>query len=39
VAPHGLTELDVHDVLNVFQCTGLNRQDRYFMRESSGADG
>jgi uncharacterized protein len=34
IAPHGLTELDVHDVLNVFQCTGLNRQDRYFMRES-----
>ena len=25
VAPYGLTELDVHDVLNVFQCTGLNR--------------
>ncbi len=34
VAPHGLTELDVHDVLNVFQCTGLNRADRYFMRAS-----
>ena len=32
VAPYGLTELDVHDVLNVFQCTGLNRADRYFMR-------
>ncbi|HTE82827.1 MAG TPA: urea carboxylase-associated family protein, partial [Reyranella sp.] len=28
VAPHGLTELDVHDVLNVFQCTGLNRADK-----------
>jgi len=27
VAPHGLTELDVHDVLNVFQCTGLNSQE------------
>jgi hypothetical protein len=34
VAPHGLTELDVHDVLNVFQCTGLNSQDKYFMRAS-----
>ena len=34
VAPHGLTELDVHDVLNVFQCTGLNAQDKYFMRAS-----
>lgn len=34
VAPHGLTELDVHDVLNVFQCTGLNRADKYFMRAS-----
>lgn len=32
VAPYGLTELDVHDVLNVFQCTGLNRADKYFMR-------
>ena len=32
VAPHGLTEFDVHDVLNVFQCTGLNDEDRYFMK-------
>jgi uncharacterized protein len=39
VAPHGLTELDVHDVLNVFQCTGLNRQDRYFMRASPARKG
>ncbi|GAB3511523.1 urea carboxylase-associated family protein [Amycolatopsis cihanbeyliensis] len=31
VLPYGLTELDVHDVLNVFQRTGLNAQDRYFM--------
>jgi uncharacterized protein YcgI (DUF1989 family) len=31
VTPHGLTEFDVHDVLNVFQCTGLNDEDRYFM--------
>lgn len=32
VLPHGLTEYDVHDVLNVFQCTGLNAEDRYFMK-------
>lgn len=32
VLPHGLTEFDVHDVLNVFQCTGLNDQDKYFMK-------
>jgi uncharacterized protein YcgI (DUF1989 family) len=29
VLPYGLTEFDVHDVLNVFQCTGLNDEDRY----------
>jgi uncharacterized protein YcgI (DUF1989 family) len=34
VAPHGLTEFDVHDVLNVFQCTGLNGNDQYFCRAS-----
>lgn len=32
VLPHGLTEFDVHDVLNVFQCTGLNKDDKYFMK-------
>ena len=32
VLPYGLTEHDVHDVLNVFQCTGLNDEDRYFMK-------
>lgn len=32
VAPFGLTEYDVHDVLNVFQCTGLNDDDKYFMK-------
>lgn len=31
VLDRGLTEFDVHDVLNVFQCTGLNAEDRYFM--------
>ena len=32
VRPFGLTEFDVHDVLNVFQCTGLNEEDKYFMK-------
>lgn len=32
VLPYGLTEFDVHDVLNVFQCTGLNDNDQYFMK-------
>src|SRR5262249_46657520 len=38
-ASYGLTELDVHDVLNVFQCTGLNRADKYFMRASPAQKG
>ena len=33
VQPHGLTEYDVHDVINLFQVTGLDAQDgRYFMK-------
>lgn len=39
VAPYGLTELDVHDVLNVFQCTGLNSNDQYFVRPSPARKG
>ncbi|WP_334174620.1 DUF1989 domain-containing protein [Pseudoxanthobacter sp.] len=39
VAPHGLTEMDVHDVLNVFQCTGLNSRDQYFMRDCPARPG
>lgn len=31
IAPYGLMEFDVHDVLNVFQVTGLNRDGKYFM--------
>lgn len=31
ILPHGLTELDVHDVLNVFQFAGLNDRREYFM--------
>ena len=38
VLPHGLTELDVHDVLNVFQVTGL-ADDRYFMSASPARPG
>ncbi|KAF2816524.1 uncharacterized protein BDZ99DRAFT_433849 [Mytilinidion resinicola] len=34
VLPHGLTEFDVHDVLNVFQVTGLDANGRYFMEAS-----
>lgn len=29
--PWGLAESDVHDVLNVFQVTGLNKDGQYFM--------
>lgn len=32
IVPYRLTEFDVHDVLNVFQCTGLNAEDQYFMK-------
>src|SRR5690554_6901123 len=32
IEPWGLTEFDVHDVLNIFQCTGLNDNDQYFMK-------
>ncbi|KAI0403755.1 hypothetical protein F4802DRAFT_276733 [Xylaria palmicola] len=31
VLPYGLTEHDVHDVINLFQVTGLDEQGRYFM--------
>ncbi len=35
VLPYGLTEFDVHDVINVFQVTGLLEGDeRYFMKTS-----
>jgi hypothetical protein len=40
ILPHGLTELDVHDVLNVFQVTGLTSDgDRYFMKASPAREG
>ncbi len=31
VIPFGLNESDVHDVINLFQVTGLDAQGRYFM--------
>ncbi|KAK7613496.1 hypothetical protein BKA81DRAFT_418591 [Phyllosticta paracitricarpa] len=34
VLPHGLSESDIHDVLNVFQVTGLDAQGRYYMEAS-----
>ena len=35
IIPYGLTEFDVHDVLNVFQVTGLDPDGCYFMEASS----
>ncbi|KAF2161237.1 hypothetical protein M409DRAFT_28276 [Zasmidium cellare ATCC 36951] len=39
VLPYGLTEFDVHDVLNVFQVTGLDAQGRYFMEACPAQEG
>ena len=39
VLPFGLTEFDVHDVMNVFQCTGLNDNDQYFMKACPARQG
>jgi uncharacterized protein YcgI (DUF1989 family) len=40
VLPYGLTEQDVHDVLNIFQVTGLTKDsDRYFMKPSPARKG
>ncbi|QOR38242.1 DUF1989 domain-containing protein [Billgrantia diversa] len=39
VRSFGLTEFDVHDVLNVFQCTGLNDDDQYFMKACPAREG
>ena len=38
ILPFGLTELDVHDVLNIFQVTGLEN-GRYFMQASPAKKG
>lgn len=39
VMPWGLAETDVHDVLNVFQVTGLNEDGKYFMEASPAKAG
>jgi hypothetical protein len=39
VLPYGLTEFDVHDVLNVFQVTGLNDDDCYYIKASPARRG
>ena len=39
ILPFGLTEFDVHDVLNVFQVTGLDEEDKYFMESSPAKAG
>ncbi|TFL02257.1 meiotic chromosome segregation protein [Pterulicium gracile] len=39
VLPWGLTEVDVHDVINLFQVTGLDEEGRYFMQPSPAQKG
>jgi uncharacterized protein len=39
VTPYHLTEFDVHDVLNIFQVTGLTADDRYFVKPSPAKRG
>jgi uncharacterized protein len=39
VLPWRLTEFDVHDVLNIFQVTGLNDDGIYFMKASPAKQG
>ncbi|WP_028925813.1 urea carboxylase-associated family protein [Pseudonocardia acaciae] len=39
VLPWGLTELDVHDVLNIFTVTGINADGNYFMKPSPATPG
>lgn len=39
IQPFGLTEHDVHDVLNVFQCSGLNESTEYFMKDCPATPG
>ncbi|KAJ5017399.1 hypothetical protein K4K57_008781 [Colletotrichum sp. SAR 10_99] len=39
VIPHGLNESDVHDVINIFQSTGLDEQGRYFMNPCPAGPG
>lgn len=37
--PFGLSESDIHDVLNVFQVTGLDQDGKYFMSASPARKG
>ena len=39
VAPFHLNESDVHDVLNIFQVTGLTKEDQYFVKPSPAKQG
>ena len=39
VLPFGLAESDVHDVLNLFQVTGLDQGGRYYMSPCPAATG
>ena len=39
VTPYHLDESDVHDVLNIFQVTGLTEDDRYFVKPSPAKQG
>ena len=39
ITPYHLNESDVHDVLNIFQVTGLTRDARYFVKPSPAKQG
>ncbi|NIS71249.1 MAG: DUF1989 domain-containing protein [Proteobacteria bacterium] len=39
ILPYGLAEFDVHDVLNIFQVTGLTEDGKYFMKASPAKKG
>ncbi len=39
ILPYRLTEQDVHDVLNIFQVTGLDEDGHYFMKPSPATKG
>ncbi|MFN8589976.1 MAG: urea carboxylase-associated family protein [Thermomicrobiales bacterium] len=39
ILPWHLNESDVHDVLNIFQVTGLNAEGKYFMKASPARQG
>lgn len=39
ILPYGGTESDVHDVMNIFQVTGLDNEGKYFMETSPAIPG